>query len=77
MCRSRTLTQPVNFIIHNGDNKDPGPDQSLVPNVTPAVWIKSMNETIYPQACAADGEFGSAILHYHRPAGDYGDYTQM
>ena len=75
MCRSRMRLSSVNFIIHKGDDKDPGPDQSMMPEKTPAVWIKSMNETIYQQACAADGEFGSAILHYHRPDGDYGDYT--
>ena len=65
-------TKPVNFIIHNGDNKDPGPDQSLNPADTASVWIKSGNSTIFPQFCAATDQ---AILHYHRPAGDYGDYT--
>ena len=42
-------TKPVNFIIHNGDNKDPGPDQSLNPAETAAVWIKSADQTIYTQ----------------------------
>ena len=62
----------VNFIIHQGDTKDPGPDQFINPWETPAVWIKSADETIYPQRCAADDE---VILHYHRPAGDFGDYN--
>jgi pullulanase-type alpha-1,6-glucosidase len=68
----KDATLPVNFIIHKGDEKDPGPDQSLLPETTPAVWIKSANETIFPQRCAADD---TVILHYHRPAGDYGDFT--
>jgi pullulanase-type alpha-1,6-glucosidase len=68
-------TQQLNYILHKGGDKDPnGDDQSLIPSQTPAVWIKSMTG-IFTQACAADGAFGSAILHYHRPAGDYGDYN--
>ena len=32
MCRSKTVdVKPVNFIIHRGDAKDPGPDQSMIP----------------------------------------------
>ncbi len=50
----KDATKPVNFIIHNGDDKDPGPDQSLNPAETAAVWIKSATQTIYPQLCAAD-----------------------
>ncbi|MCC6458018.1 MAG: pullulanase-type alpha-1,6-glucosidase [Caldilineaceae bacterium] len=65
-------TLPLNFIIHKGDEKDPGPDQSLIPQETAAVWIQSGNETIYPQLCAATD---TAVLHYRRPAGDYGDYN--
>jgi pullulanase-type alpha-1,6-glucosidase len=68
----KAVDVPVNFIIHKGDDKDPGPDQSLVPVETPSVWIMSSDETIYPQRGAAQNY---AILHYHRPAGDYGDYT--
>ena len=63
---------PVNFIIHNGDNKDPGPDQSLIPAETPSAWIMSGDETIYPQRGAAQH---FATIHYHRADGDYGDPT--
>ena len=63
---------PVNFIIHRGDDKDPGPDQSLSPADTPSVWIQSGDETIYPSRGAADN---TVVLHYHRDAGDYGDYA--
>ncbi|KAA3665386.1 MAG: hypothetical protein DWQ04_00880, partial [Chloroflexi bacterium] len=62
----------VNFIIHRGDVKDPGPDQSLIPSDNASVWIQSGDETIYPSHGAADS---TVVLHYHRDAGDYGDYA--
>ena len=65
-------SQPLNFIIHRGDDKDPGPDESFMPNEIPTAWKLSGDEEIYPQRGAAEGY---ATLHYHRPAGDYGDYT--
>ncbi|MFN8443846.1 MAG: pullulanase-type alpha-1,6-glucosidase [Caldilineaceae bacterium] len=68
----KDASKPVNFIIHNGDNKDPGPDQAMNPTASPAVWVKSASETIYTQACSANNQ---AILHYHRTAADYGDST--
>jgi pullulanase-type alpha-1,6-glucosidase len=36
------------------------------------VWVQSGDETIYPQLGAAENV---ATIHYHRPAGDYGDFT--
>ena len=67
----KDAVKPVNFIIHKGDEKDPGPNGSMLPDKTPAVWIQSMNQTIFQQWCAANDK---AVFHYHRPAGDYGDY---
>ncbi len=64
-------TQPLNFIIHRGDAKDPGPDESFIPNAIPTAWKQSGDVEIYSQRGAAEGY---ASLHYHRPAGDYGDY---
>ena len=63
---------PVNFIIHRGDEKDPGPDQSIVPAEDATVWIQSGDEEIYASRGAAE-DF--AIIHYHRSDGDYGDQT--
>ncbi|MEZ4658407.1 MAG: pullulanase-type alpha-1,6-glucosidase [Caldilineaceae bacterium] len=63
-------SQPVNFIIHRGDAKDPGPDQSLNPQEGAAVWITSGNEEIYMQEGAATN---IATIHYQRADGDYGD----
>lgn len=66
------VDQPLNFNVHRGEEKDPGPDQSLLPAKNAEVWIVSGDETVYPQRCAATN---TALLHYHRPVGDYGDYA--
>jgi pullulanase/glycogen debranching enzyme len=63
-------SQPVNFIIHRGDAKDPGPDESFIPAEIPTVWKQSGDLEIYPSRGAAE-DF--ATIHYHRPDGDYGD----
>jgi glycosidase len=63
-------SQPVNFIIHRGDEKDPGPDESFIPVEVPTVWKQSGDIEIYRSRGAAEG---FATIHYHRPAGDYGD----
>ena len=65
-------SQPLNFIIHRGDAKDPGPDESFVPADIPTVWKQSGDTEIYPSRGAAED---TAIIHYHRPDGDYGDPT--
>jgi len=65
-------SQPVNFIIHRGDTKDPGPDESFIPADTPTVWKMSLDEAIYPSRGAAED---IATIHYHRDDGDYGDNT--
>ena len=68
----KAVDAPVNFIIHRGDAKDPGPDQSFIPFDNAAVWIQSGVEAIYPSRGAADN---TVYLRYHRADGDYGDYT--
>ena len=37
----------LNFIVHKGDEKDPGPDQSLVPSQQPTAWIVSGDATVH------------------------------
>ncbi|MFW2336120.1 alpha-amylase family glycosyl hydrolase, partial [Ilumatobacter sp.] len=64
--------QQLNFIIHRGDEKDPGPDESFVPADTATVWKQSGDVELYPSRGAAEG---TAVIHYHRPDGDYGDNT--
>ena len=41
-------SQPLNFIIHRGDAKDPGPDGSFVPLDTPSAWMQSGDIEVYP-----------------------------
>jgi hypothetical protein len=65
---------PVNFIIHSGDAKDPGPDQSLDPALQASAWVQSGDPTVYADRGGAEGE-QYAVIHYHRPAADYGDYS--
>jgi pullulanase-type alpha-1,6-glucosidase len=60
--------KPVNFIVHNGDTKDPGADQSVLPSAQGAAWVRSGEATVHPTRAAAEH---AAVLHYRRPAGDY------
>ncbi|MBC6460909.1 pullulanase-type alpha-1,6-glucosidase [Actinomadura sp. HBU206391] len=59
---------PVNFIVHKGDTKDPGPDQAFTPAAAPEVFVDSGDPAVHASRAAADEV---AILHYRRPAGDY------
>jgi pullulanase-type alpha-1,6-glucosidase len=61
-------TKPVNFIVHNGDAKDPGPDMGVVPDAQGEAWIRSGENVVHPTRAAAEHV---AVLHYHRDDGDY------
>ena len=50
----KAVDPPVNFIIHRGDAKDPGPDQSMIPANDASIFIQSGDETIYPSRGAAE-----------------------
>ena len=66
--------QPVNFIVHRGDEKDPpnSPDRNFNPTQTPEIWLKQGDVAIYTSQADAQG---FVTIRYHRPDGDYGDYT--
>ena len=65
----------LNFIIHKGDEKDPGPDQSdRSCRSTSDAWIVSGDETIYETRAAALEPGRSSITS--REDGDYGDYSR-
>ncbi len=64
------VSQPVNFIVHRGDLKDTEPDRSFDPAQDASIWLQAGDETNYPSRGAATNV---ATIHYHRPAGDYGD----
>ncbi len=61
-------TQPVNFIVHKGDEKDPDRDRSYIPAHHYQVWLQSGDAAVYAQRGAAE-DF--ALIHYRRSAGDY------
>ncbi len=50
-------TQPVNFIVHRGDTKDPdnSPDRSFDPATTPEIWLRQGDQTIYASQAEAQG----------------------
>jgi glycosidase len=56
-------TQPVNFIVHKGDEKDPAdsPDRSFDPATTPEIWLRQGDLTVYTSQAAA---LGYASVHY-------------
>jgi pullulanase-type alpha-1,6-glucosidase len=60
--------KPVNFIIHKGDEKDPGPDQGVIPAVQGEAWVVSGDTRLHASRAAADNV---AVLHYRRPDGNY------
>ncbi|XVQ82384.1 pullulanase-type alpha-1,6-glucosidase [Microbispora siamensis] len=59
---------PLNYIIHKGDTKDPGPDQSFVPARQPEAYVNSGATAVHGSAAAARNV---AVLHYRRADGDY------
>jgi hypothetical protein len=55
--------QPLNFIVHQGDTKDPdnSPDRSFVPAETPEIWLRQGDVNIYTNPAQAQG---FATVHY-------------
>ena len=66
------FSQPLNFIMHNGDDKDPGPDMVMNPAEHASVWLVSGDETIHPTRGSAENY---TTVHYNRSESDYGDYS--
>nr|WP_260408027.1 pullulanase-type alpha-1,6-glucosidase [Planomonospora venezuelensis] len=64
----KNASAPLNYIIHKGDTKDPGPDQAFTPALQPDAYVGSGVARIHPTRAAAENV---AILHYHRPDGNY------
>ena len=50
-------TVPLNFIVHQGDTKDPdnSPDRSFVPGTTPEIWLRQGDVNVYTSQAAALG----------------------
>ena len=66
--RLQDPTQPLNFIIHKGDDKDTPNDRSFIPADTPVVWLVQDDATNHGSRAAATGQ---TVIHYNRPDGDY------
>ena len=64
--------QTLNFIIHKGDEKDPGPDMSLALDEKREVWLISGNATLYAEqpsgeeVTAPAGDLTKAQAHWLR-----------
>lgn len=68
-------TKRFGFIIQSGPpdaNKDTDGDRFVVPAETPSIWLKQGDARVYRSLSEAQGV---VTLRYHRPAGDYGDYS--
>jgi pullulanase len=81
--------QMLGFIIHRGDNKDPGPDEFLdILNTGDEIWVTSgdteagvhVQHTSFTDAINSPrycGPLSVATIHYHRCEGDYGNYNSF
>jgi len=63
------LTAPLTVTIKNNGTADIS-GQTFTPTQTATVWFQPGDQTVYPSRGAAE-DF--AVIHYRRPAGDYGD----
>jgi pullulanase-type alpha-1,6-glucosidase len=61
--------EPVNFIVHKGDIKDPGEGNRFFdPSVSREIWLVQGDWTIYTSRAEALGE---TLVHYNRADEDY------
>jgi pullulanase-type alpha-1,6-glucosidase len=66
-------TKDIGFIVVKSDGaKDPDGDRFVTPAKQAAVWLKTGEAKVNRSLSEAENV---VTLHYHRPAGDYGDYT--
>ncbi|MBP1466597.1 pullulanase-type alpha-1,6-glucosidase [Candidatus Chloroploca sp. M-50] len=65
-------TKQVGVIVMNNGVKDTEPDRTFIPSAQPALWVNSGDEANNRSLSQA---LNVATLRYHRPAGDYGDFT--
>ena len=59
---------PVNFLVHNGDAKDPDGNRTFSAAATPEIWLKSGDPAVFSSRASAQG---FAEVSYHRPDGVY------
>lgn len=64
------IAKPVNFIVHQGDNKDVATDRTYTPrNASDAIWLAQGDATIHTAKPAACNGGGAAA--YRKPGADY------
>ncbi len=64
--------EPVNFIIHRGNEKDPGDlDRSFDPSVAREVWLVQGTYEVFTNQAEA---LGQTLVHYNRADDDYTDW---
>jgi len=64
----------LSYIIHKGDEKDPGPDQNVDFSVTAhELWQVQGADPETPYILPVD-DADTAVIHYRRPQGDYEDW---
>ncbi len=67
--------QRVGFIVHKGDEKDPGPDMFLVLGQHGnEIWLKSGSDQIFSSRPLEAPAENQARVHYFRPDGDYAGF---
>lgn len=74
------VNKPLPFILHTpggddqgpGGNREPGGDRVIIPAEQGTVWIQEQDVNNYKTKAGADR---TAVIHYRRNAGDYGDFT--
>ena len=65
------------LVVDAAGGKDVTDDRHVDPAVTPQIWLRPGDPSIYPSAAAAGHhadpvtEEGFAVIHYRRPDGDY------
>ncbi len=60
----------LGFIVHKGDEKDPGPDMFIDPRQEPEVWLVSGSTTIHKVLPVAPPGEDVARIHYLNPSAD-------
>jgi glycosidase len=63
------LASPVTVTIRQGGTVDIQ-GAAFIPTETPTAWLRAGSPVVHPSRGAAEGY---ALIHYRRPAGDYGD----
>ena len=68
--------QRLGFIVHRGDEKDPGPDMFLITSQHGhEVWLVSGSDVIHTAPPIGPPEEGTARVHYVNPSGDYDSWV--